>query len=167
MAKKNGKREPGSPENREKKRQEQARQTRSKRWKKLILAGSIVGLVLLGVGATITIYEQRAEAVRELSGIGKGVPAVVQVHDNTCPVCTELRKTVERIEGDFSDGDLLIRVADVHREEGLAFAGRYTGARRATLLFIDGDGNLVNEISGAQGEAALRRSFREHAAGEM
>ncbi|MFW5976124.1 MAG: hypothetical protein ACOCRY_02460 [Alkalispirochaetaceae bacterium] len=49
----------------------------------------------------------------------------------------------------------------------MEFAGQYTDARRATLLYIDGDGNLVNEINGAQGEAALRRTFRALAAGEM
>jgi hypothetical protein len=74
---------------------------------------------------------------------------------------------VERIEGDFADEQLLIRVADVHSEEGLAFAGRYTEARRATLLYIDGEGNLVSEVSGAQGEATLRRTFESHAAGEL
>lgn len=167
MARKNGKQEPGSPENREKKRQERANQARGKRRKKLLFAFAVVGLVVIAAGAAVTIYEQREEAVRDLSQVGKGIPAVVQVHDNTCPVCTELRSNVERIEGDFSDDALLIRVADVHTEEGLRFASRYTEARRATLLFIDGEGNLVNEIGGAQGVAALRRLFEDHAAGEL
>lgn len=167
MSKKKGKQEPGSPQNRDKKRRERSKQARSKHRKRVILSLSVLGLLLLVAGGTITVYEQRAESVRDLSQIGQGVPAVVQVHDNTCPVCTELRGTVERIEGDFSDKTLLIRVADVHTEEGLAFAGRYTAARRATLLYIDGEGNLVNEISGAQGEAALRRTFREHSTAEM
>ena len=167
MSKKKGSQEPGSPENREKKRQERKNQARGKRRKKIILSLAVVGLVVVAAGAAVTIYEQRAEAVRDLTGVGAGVPAVVQVHDNTCPICTELRANVERIEGDFSDDALLIRVADVHTEEGLQFASRYTDARRATLLFIDGEGNLVNEVGGAQGVAALRRLFEDHADGEL
>ncbi|MFW6251167.1 MAG: thioredoxin family protein [Alkalispirochaetaceae bacterium] len=167
MSKKNGKNEPGSPQNRAKQREERTKKAHGKKRKKVIFSVAILLLVLLAAGGTITIFGRQVEKANDLSQVGKGVPAVVQVHDNTCPVCTELRATVERIEGDFSDETLLIRVADVHTEEGLEFAGRYTDARRATLLYIDGDGNLVNEISGAQGEAALRRTFRALAAGEM
>lgn len=167
MSKKNGSQEPGSPENRAKKREERAKAAQVKKRKKVIFSVAIAGIVVLAAGAAVTIFERRAEAVYDLSQVGQGVPAVVQVHDHTCPVCTELRATVDRIDGDFSEENLLIRVADVHTEEGLEFASRYTGARRATLLYIDGEGNLVNEISGAQGEAALRRTFRELAAGEI
>lgn len=167
MSKKKGRQEPGSPENREKKRQERRNQARSKRRKRVILSVAIVALVAVAAGAAVTVYERQEEAVRDLSAVGQGIPAIVQVHDHTCPVCVELKATVDRIEGDFSEERLLIRIADVHTEEGLSFASRYTEARRATLLYIDGEGNLVTEVSGAQGEAALRRTFASHAAGEL
>lgn len=167
MSKKRGGSTPGSPENQARKREERKAQARKKRRKRLLMALSIVALTAVAAGAGITLFNRRAEAVRDISAVGQGVPAVVQVHDNTCPICTELRSTVARIEGEFADDNLLIRVADIHTDEGLAFAARYTSARRATLLFIDGRGNLVAEQSGAQAADVLRRNFELHAAGEL
>lgn len=167
MSKKKGRKGPGSPARRAQQQEERRRKARAKRRKRLLTAAGTVALVVVLAGAAVTIFNRRAEAVRDLAAVGRGVPAVVQVHDNTCPVCTELRSTIARFEGEFSDEELLIRVADIHTDEGLEFAARYTAARRATLLFIDGEGNLVAEQQGAQEAAVLRRNFDRHAAGEL
>ncbi|MFP4431950.1 MAG: hypothetical protein ACOCW6_11425 [Spirochaetota bacterium] len=154
----------GSPANRQKQREEKVE--RAKRRKRLrIIRGSLIAAAVLAVGAGVLFsLNMREERFRDLSLVGTGVPAVVQVHDITCPVCTELKRDVERISGDYSDRELLIRTADVDTEEGLAFAARYTAARRATLLFIDGDGELVDEHTGALTPADLRMLFDRHAA---
>ena len=157
----------GSPAAQARKRQEKAQRAR-RRKRVRVLSAAAVGVLLLIAGATaIFAYSRGQEQARDLSAVGRGVPAVVQVHDATCPVCTELRGNVSEIEGEFDDDELLIRVADVHADEGLAFAARYTTARRATLLFIDGDGELVDVQTGAQDVATLRRSFALHADGEL
>ena len=101
--------------------------------------------------------------LRDLSNVGRGVPSIVQVHDVQCPVCSELRRNVERVARDFSDEDLVIRIADIRSDDGLAFASRHTTARCTTLLFIDGEGELVDIRSGLQSEESLRRDFEEHA----
>ena len=153
----------GSPANREKQREEKAQ--RAKHRKRIrALRGALIAAAVLAVGGgALFALNMREEKVLDLSVVGTGTPAVVQVHDITCPVCTELRRNVERISGDYSDRELLIRVADVATEEGLAFAAGYTAARRATLLFIDGDGELIDEHSGALTPADLRILFDRHA----
>jgi hypothetical protein len=100
--------------------------------------------------------------VHDLTPVGGGVPAVVQVHDITCPICSELRANVASIEDEFSEDDLLIRVADIATDEGLAFARRYTANRRVTLLYFDGEGNLVDERVGLRTPDELRREFSQH-----
>ncbi len=166
MAKSKKNAPPGSPETRKQKREEKASRARRKRRNRAMLLVGVVLLVLAAGGALAFASNQRAERARDLSLIGSGTPAVVQVHDHTCPVCTELRGNVQRVQDEFRDEELLIRVADIHTDQGLAFAARYTSARRATLLYIDGKGELVRSQSGAQGIDALRRAFANHAATE-
>ncbi|NBC29333.1 MAG: hypothetical protein GVY29_05000 [Spirochaetes bacterium] len=156
----------GSPETRKQKRQEKDLRARRRRRGRRLLAAGVAVLVLAAAGALAFASNQRADRARDLSLVGSGTPAVVQVHDHTCPVCTELRGNVQRVQDEFSDEELLIRVADVHTDEGLAFAARYTSARRATLLYINGSGELVRSQTGAQGVDALRRAFSNHAAAE-
>lgn len=152
----------GSPANREKQREEKAREAKRRRRSRVVRGALIAAAVLAVGGGGLFALNMREEKVRDLSVVGTGIPAVVQVHDITCPVCTELRGNVERISGDYSERELLIRVADVATDEGLAFAARYTAARRATLLFIDGEGNLVEEHTGALPPADLRMLFDRH-----
>ena len=129
--------------------------------------GAVVALIIAAGSSALYAYNQRENTVRDLSLVGTGVPAVVQVHDVTCPVCRELRSNVNRIDNEFSDDELLIRIADISTTEGNTFARRYTTARRVTLLFIDGDGDLVDVQTGVQSEDALRRAFRQHIAGNL
>jgi hypothetical protein len=125
----------------------------------------IVAVVLaVGVVATIAAAERSEEQLRDLTAVGRGVPAIVQVHDTTCPVCSQLRANIERIEDEFSDDELVIRVADVHSDDGLRFVGRYTSQRRVTLLFFDGDGELTDIQTGLQPVSQLRDAFEAHAA---
>lgn len=149
------------------KREEKALRAEKRRRGRFLRRGALALLVALLGGGVIFALNQRANEVYDLSPIGRGTPAVVQVHDITCPVCTELRGNVERIENDFADNDLLIRVADVDDEAGVAFAASYTDARRATLLFLDGDGELVREHQGALTVGELRELFSLHAEGGL
>ncbi|MFP3960549.1 MAG: hypothetical protein ACLFUX_10300 [Spirochaetaceae bacterium] len=158
---------PGSPTATARRRAEKERRRRQRRRRRVLAAIAAVVAVLAAGGGLIFALQQGEREARDLSGIGQGIPVVVQVHDATCPVCTELRENVESIEDEFADDELLIRVADVHTDEGLAFAARYTTARRATLLFLDGEGDLVEVEKGAQSPDALQRRFQQHAAGQL
>lgn len=164
---KNNRKGPGSPQNREKEREARAHKAQAKRRKRFLKAGAVVAFALLVIGATVTVIERQEERLHDLTAVGRGTPAVVQVHDINCPVCNELRATVDSISSDYDSEGLLIRVADVHSEAGLAFAARYTDARRATLLFIDGGGELVDVRSGHHDADTLRALFDRHAGGNL
>ncbi|MDA3949259.1 MAG: hypothetical protein PF508_08530 [Spirochaeta sp.] len=166
MAKSSSKKhtQPGSPENQAKRRDEKARHAARRRHKRIAVIGAVVVLIALGLGATIAAVERSEDRVHDLTAVGQGVPAVVQVHDTTCPVCSELRANIERIEDDFSDDQLVIRVADIHTDAGERFARRYTTQRRVTLLFLDGEGEITDIQTGLQTAAQLKDSFESHAA---
>ena len=157
----------GSPQTLEKRRAEKALRGRRRRRKRLVRVGAILALIVVAGSGALYAYNQRENRVRDLALVGTGVPAVVQVHDVTCPVCRELRSSINRIDEEFSDDELLIRIADISTTEGNTFARRYTTARRVTLLFIDGDGELVDVQTGVQSEEALRRAFRQHIEGNL
>ncbi|HKK49371.1 MAG TPA: thioredoxin family protein [Alkalispirochaeta sp.] len=157
-----GGRSSGSPLARERQREEQKMKARAQHRRRAIFT---VAAVVLGVGAVaavIAMTDGGGGDSHDLSSVGTGVPAVVQVHDITCPVCSELRANVESIEDEFDDSELLIRVADIATDEGLAFARRHTANRRVTLLFLDGQGNLVDERVGLRSPDELRDAFSEH-----
>lgn len=163
MAKKNA----GYHLNQARKKQAKAERKRRRKRRRVLIGIGAAMLVAAGIVLAIVLSAAAENRAYDLTGIGEGVPAVVQVHDVTCPICSELRDNVRSIAGDFSDDELLIRVADIHTEEGLAFAARYTSERRRTLLFLDGDGALLDVQTGLQDVAALRRSFEAHAAGRL
>jgi hypothetical protein len=157
----------GSPETRARKSERKQRRKARRRRNRIIAIGAALVLVALASGAGLYMYNQGEDRIRDLSAVGRGVPAVVQVHDATCPVCTELRANVDRIDHRFSDDELLIRIADVHTDAGVEFAARYTTARRATLLFIDGGGELVEVHTGALEPRDLEILFERHSDGEL
>lgn len=157
----------GSPETLARKREERGIRAVHRRRKRYALAGAVTLFLFAAVGALGFAGTRSERRARDLARIGNGIPAVVQVHDTTCPFCSELRANIREIEEHFSDDVLLIRVADVHTEEGLTFARQYTTQRRVTLLFLDGAGELVDVQVGVQEPDALQRSFNRHARGEL
>ncbi len=154
----------GAPETHARKRAEKKRRAAVRRRNRLTGIAIVTVLLAAGVVATIAAVEGSEEERHDLTAVGQGVPAIVQVHDTTCPVCTQLRANIERIEDEFSDEELVIRIADVDTDEGLRFVGQYTSQRRVTLLFFDGDGELTDVQTGLQPVSQLRDTFEAHAA---
>ncbi len=126
-----------------------------------IAAGVVVlGAVGLWGGSTV----RAAMAERDLTRLGQGLPAIVQVHDVQCPTCValqrEVRAALETVDSDTLD----YLVADLKSDEGLAFAGRF-GAGHSTLLFFDAGGALTGRLVGPNGRDRLAVAFQRHAAG--
>lgn len=164
MGKQKGGSSSGSHATRARKKEAKNLRARSRQRKRTALWVSAAVVVILITGVAFSVGNQKQQALYDLSEIGQGVPAVVQVWDITCPICNDLKANVGRIRGDFEDNALLIRVADVATEEGVAFASRYTVQRRQTLLYIDESGQLVDEQIGLQEVDDLRQAFERHAA---
>jgi hypothetical protein len=157
----------GSPETIARQREERARHSRRRRHSRFLLAGVTALVLFAAIGAVVYATTRSDRELHNLGAVGKGIPAVVQVHDTACPFCNELRANVRQLEQEFSEEDLLIRVADVDSITGLAFARTHTAQRRVTLLFFDGEGRLVAEQTGVQEVETLRRTFARHLRGEL
>ena len=135
-----------------------------RRARKTVLLVTVAAAVAIAVSATAILTAHQASRQRyDLTAIGQGIPAIVQVHDTDCPVCVELRRNISQIENDLDEQDILLRVADVNTDAGLEFASRFTQHRRVTLLYFDPAGNLVDVQTGLQDPETLLSSFREHA----
>jgi len=132
----------------------------------LSIAGTIgvAAAVVGGVGfwGAQTVMASMAE--RDLTGLGQGTPAIVQVHDVQCAPCIALEKEVRRTLSDFDDEQLDYRIADLGTDAGVLFASRY-GASHTTLLLFDGDGELTGRLNGIQDKETLVRTFTSLAEG--
>ena len=112
-------------------------------------------LLLTGAGSVWWWQQHSAGEEYDLSRIGTGQPAVVQVHDPTCVACRQLQRTVASLQKEFrSDFDFLI--ADLSRPEGQAFANQQR-VRSVTLVFFAEDGQRLGELEGPQELEFLRQ----------
>jgi hypothetical protein len=139
-------------EERRQKNQQKAKRNR-------LMVGSFIVFFLLVAGVGWTVVQQRTRQVYDLSVVGQGVPVVVQVHDTTCPICVDLRQSIDQISPSYASNQLLFRIADVSNPEAVSFIAPYTTNRRVTLLFFNGQGDLVNTLVGAQSALSLREAF--------
>jgi hypothetical protein len=151
----------GNPLKRNARKRTVARAAVKRRNRKLaiIISATLAGasaLVLLIVG-----FSNNSSGVYDLSRVGNGIPAVVQVHDPNCPICVQLRGNIIAIADDFDNQQLQLLVADLNSDEGRSFAERYNAGFR-TLLYFNPAGDLVDLEVGLQSSADLVRRFREH-----
>ncbi len=94
----------------------------------------------------------------DLSAVGNGTPAVVQIHDPNCGLCRRLRRNVAAIEDEF-DERIQFRIADIRTAKGASLA-RHHKVPHVTLLLFDGDGRLANVLHGVQSANELRPAFQ-------
>jgi hypothetical protein len=154
-------RQDASARQRKKERKEAAERTRRNR--RSLLIAAIAAVLLVSAAVVVAAGNARSARFSDLSSVGQGIPAVVQVHDTTCPVCSELRRNLDRAIRGLDPSDLIVRIADVNTPEGLEFAARYTDARRVTLLYFSADGTLVDTQTGLQDVDGLRANLLSHA----
>ena len=88
-----------------------------------LLRNGVLGVAALGGGGWFAISAVRATAAEmDLSRVGKGKPTIVQVHDPSCPMCTELQRETRAALSCFGECDLVYLVANINGDEGKAFA---------------------------------------------
>ena len=123
------------------------------------------GLVLAGAGYFGITTFRGAMDEQDLTVLGSGQPTIVQVHDPACEVCVALQIEVRAALETLEQRDIGYRVANIDSGPGMAFATEY-GAAHATLLFFDGDGNMIRKMQGASDRNTLRAAFMAHLAAE-
>ncbi|WP_299730304.1 hypothetical protein [uncultured Tateyamaria sp.] len=102
-------------------------------------------------------------AEHDLSRVGQGNIAIVQIHDPQCPTCTALQKQTRAALRDFDDCGMTYLVADIKTPEGAAFARKYR-VPHVTLLLFDGAGELRETLQGMQQASQLAQAFAAHKA---
>ncbi len=124
----------------------------------------------LGFGAAVVVVGGGAAAYgvtsfmaslaeQDLSEIGNGTPAIVQIHDPQCPTCTTLQREARVALEDLDSDTYQYRVASLISTDGLAFAQQY-GVGRVTVMLFDGAGNVVDVLTGPRTADQLRLRFQ-------
>ncbi len=118
--------------------------------------------LVVGGGSWYMIEDVKA-TMREhdLSQIGNGVPAIVQIHDPQCPRCVALQREARTALCEFENDQLQFLVANVMNSEGRQLAAAH-GVGNITLLLFDGEGRRRNVITGSYDSAYLTEAFRQH-----
>lgn len=126
-------------------------------------SGALVTAAVGGVGWYFV--EEVMATVREgdLSRIGNGTPAVVQIHDPQCSQCLALQRETRKALAAFDDEELQYLVANIRSEEGRRLANAH-GVRHVTLLLFDGTGQRRDVLVGSNRSDYLEHAFRRHLA---
>lgn len=125
-----------------------------------------IAAALLGGGGWYLATDVYAGFVEhDLTRIGDGVPAVVQIHDPDCPICRRLQREARAAMTAFDDDALRYVVADITTPDGRRLAGVHD-VGHATLLLFDGAGKRRATLRGEADRARLEDAFRRHVAAE-
>lgn len=127
----------------------------------LIRNGGIAAAMLGGVGLFSVNAVRATIAEQDLSKIGNGTPAIVQIHDPSCAMCTELQRETRKALRSFDDSQVNYLVANIHSEDGSALAARHR-AQHVTLLLFDGDGQVRQVLEGVRQRDELQAHFEAH-----
>jgi hypothetical protein len=97
----------------------------------------------------------------DLSKIGNGIPAVVQIHDPECPRCRELQKQAREAMESFDSNELQYLVANIRQDKGRELAETQR-VGHVTLLLFDGNGKRQGILVGVNPSKQLVSTFRRH-----
>ncbi len=128
---------------------------RLRNWGLLCAAAGAAGWYLVDE-VTATIAEH------DLSRVGNGVPAVVQIHDPNCASCVALQREARSAMREFDESELQFLVADITNAQGRTLASAH-GVSNVTLLLFDGDGKRRRILAGSNSSDILVHHFRAHA----
>ena len=132
--------------------------------RRTLLGGGAAATTLVLGGAIWGVSSFRSYAAEhDLTRVGQGALAIVQVHDPQCASCIALQKQTRRALRDFDDCGLRYLIADIKTPEGAAFARKYN-VPNVTLLLFDGAGGLRRTVQGLHQSSQLAEMFAAHKA---
>jgi hypothetical protein len=138
--------------------------TDRRKFLKQMRTGTIAIAVIAGGGYFAVNKVQATIAEHDLSKIGNGRPAIVQIHDPQCPVCLALQRETRKALSTFNQGDFEYLVANIRDKKGSEFANKYF-VPHVTLLLFDSQGNLSKVLNGSNKSDFLKAEFAAHLAG--
>lgn len=138
----------------------QAPPSQDKRRSLVLLRNGAIAAAVLGVGGMVSVRAVRATiSEQDLTQLGQGLPTVVQIHDPSCSLCTELQRNTRKALRAFDDDEIGYLVANIRTDDGAAFAGGF-GVQHVTLLLFDGSGALQSTLEGVRDREELEGHFR-------
>ena len=124
------------------------------------MLGLSLGVPLVGVaGVGVHRHDVKKRALHDLSVLGDGSPAIVQIHDPSCRLCRRLMANTKKALGDRDD--ITYRIADITQTKGREFQERY-GVPHVTLLLFNAKGRHVHTVQGVTPAEELVEHFRRH-----
>ena len=118
-----------------------------------------IALPVVGIGGFFAARAVQASmAEGDLTRIGQGLPAVVQIHDPQCASCATLQAQTRRVLKPYGDDEVTYLVANLTTEDGLAFATRH-GVSHVTLVLFDPDGDVSQIVRGPLDTPALQQAI--------
>lgn len=118
----------------------------------VVVAGG--GFAIAGIQA----YDENNRTLHDLTVVGNGTPAVVQIHDPGCRLCRRLKGATEKALEDI-DG-VNYRLADITTPEGKAVQDRF-GVPHVTLLYFDGEGQHRHTTNGTLSAEEVAQNIRD------
>ena len=88
------------------------RQKSAQRWKKLLQKSAFYIALLSIVIGSIWLYLSLNKTHYDLSVIGNGTPTVVQIHDQNCRLCRQLKTNLDSVKSDFKE-DIQFKTANI------------------------------------------------------
>ncbi|MEM7747256.1 MAG: thioredoxin family protein [Pseudomonadota bacterium] len=122
---------------------------------------AIVGALSVGAGWYLVSETTAMIAEHDLTRVGNGKPAVVQIHDPQCPRCRALQKEARSALSDLDDPNVQYLVANIKSSSGQSFASKHQVAH-ITLVLFDGQGRRMAVLRGNRSSNELLNSFRVH-----
>ena len=120
----------------------------------------LLGVPLVGVaGVGVHRHDVKKRALHDLSALGNGSPAIVQIHDPSCRLCRRLMANTKKALGERDD--ITYRIADITKTKGREFQERY-GVPHVTLLLFNAKGRHVHTVQGVTPAEELVEHFRRH-----
>lgn len=127
-----------------------------------LLRNGAIALPVLGVAGYFSIgYVQASICELDLSKIGNGTPAIVQIHDQNCSLCRTLQRQSRQALRAFDDERFEYLVANIDTAEGAALAAQH-GVQHVTLLLFDGAGDMIQIVRGPTTAEDLGAIFAAH-----
>jgi hypothetical protein len=123
-----------------------------------IVYSAIGGTVIGGASWYFVMGVQASIVEGDLSQIGNGIPAVVQIHDPQCPRCRALQRTTRDAISEMEVGSIQFLVANIRSPEGRQFATAH-GVGHVTLLLFDGSGRRREVLVGERTSEHLLEIF--------
>jgi hypothetical protein len=128
------------------------------RWAKI---GAVATPAILVGGYFGVSSVQATICEADLTKIGQGLPAVVQIHDPNCMMCLTLQKQTRAVLEGYDAEKFEYLVANKFTEEGAALANRY-GVSHVTLLLFDSAGEMHQIVRGPIESGELDRIIETH-----